>query len=172
MKENYACALDELRAIEGYCPDHFDENDLVQKECAGYIRDHYRTVRIALEGAVNNMSHQTVGNTEILMFIIGWQGGTIHQLADAMGVPTWRIMNATYDDMQDLMRLAQQKRASTKPAVPKEVVEALRYAKEQMLIFKDDAFCDHQTGICSCEYWRCIEKIDKALAQHNAGKKE
>lgn len=118
MKGNYACALEELRYIEGYCPDHFDENEQVQKECSGYIRDHYRTIRLALEGAVKKMSIQSISNTEILMFILGWQGGTIHQLADAMGVPNWRIMNATYDDMQDLMRLAQQKRAATHPATP------------------------------------------------------
>jgi hypothetical protein len=50
---------------------------------------------------------QRLSNTEILCFIVGWQGGALHQLAEKLGVSTNEILNADYDQMQDLMRLAQ-----------------------------------------------------------------
>ena len=50
---------------------------------------------------------QTLSNTEILCFVIGWQGGTIHQLARALDVTNRLILEATYDDMQWLCRQAQ-----------------------------------------------------------------
>lgn len=53
---------------------------------------------------------QVISNTEILMFILGWQGGTVHQVAEVLGISTGTILNADYDKMQDLMRLAQRKR--------------------------------------------------------------
>lgn len=53
---------------------------------------------------------QRLSNTEILMFIRGWQGGTVYQIATELGVTTLDIVNADYDRMQDLMRLAQSKR--------------------------------------------------------------
>jgi len=63
----------------------------------------------ALELAAEQYN-QIVGNTEILMFIVGWQGGTVHQLAKHLGVTDREIMRADYKQMQDLMRLAQSKR--------------------------------------------------------------
>lgn len=53
-------------------------------------------------------------NTEILMFILGWQGGTIHQLSKALGVADTLILDADNDAMQELCRLAQRKRISAK----------------------------------------------------------
>jgi len=53
---------------------------------------------------------QRLSNTEILMFVRGWQGGTVDQIAAELGVTTLDIINADYDRMQDLMRLAQSKR--------------------------------------------------------------
>src|SRR5690606_34632921 len=54
-------------------------------------------------------AHQFLSNTEVLMFITGWQGGTIHQLSKHLGVSNEEIIDADYDKMQILMRLAQQK---------------------------------------------------------------
>lgn len=61
-----------------------------------------------LEALVES-TDQVVTNTEILMFISGWQGGTVHQIAEHLGVSITAIMLADYEDMQRLMRLAQQK---------------------------------------------------------------
>lgn len=49
-------------------------------------------------------------NTETLFFILGWQGGTIHQLSKTLGVEADEILYAGYEEMQELCRLAQQKR--------------------------------------------------------------
>lgn len=49
-------------------------------------------------------------NTEALMFILGWQGGTIHQLSRELGVETTEILFANNEKMNELARLAQQKR--------------------------------------------------------------
>ncbi len=54
---------------------------------------------------------QQISNTEILIFISGWQGGTINQIADFLGVTPIDIASADYDRMQDLMRLAQRRKS-------------------------------------------------------------
>jgi hypothetical protein len=46
-------------------------------------------------------------NTSILCFVIGWQGGTIHQLVDALKVSHNDILNATDEEMGILCRKAQ-----------------------------------------------------------------
>ena len=43
------------------------------------------------------------------------------------------------------------------------MAEILRAARKELLLIKDDAFCDHSVGICSCEYWRTIKRIDDVL---------
>ena len=48
-----------------------------------------------------------VPNSLVLMFIVGWQDGTIHQIADALGVNTLDIQNADFARMEELMRIAQ-----------------------------------------------------------------
>ena len=59
------------------------------------------------------MLRSEVTNTEILMFILGWQGGTIHQLTRVLNkhsdpeIKNMDILNANYEDMQTLMRRAQ-----------------------------------------------------------------
>lgn len=66
-------------------------------------------VMACLDGVLENYE-QIVSNTEILIFIVGWQGGTIHQIAEHLSIKTSDIILADYDKMQDLMRLAQTKR--------------------------------------------------------------
>jgi len=51
-----------------------------------------------------------MSNTEILCFILGWQGGTIHQVAQEMNVLPTEILSATPDEMRALCRIAQRKR--------------------------------------------------------------
>lgn len=58
--------------------------------------------------------NQTISNAEILMFILGWQGGTIHDVATALGVSAYSIADADYEKMQDLMRSAQKIRRLVK----------------------------------------------------------
>ena len=50
---------------------------------------------------------QVISNTEILMFIMGFQGGTVHQLAQVLQETPSSIINADYEYMQHLMRVAQ-----------------------------------------------------------------
>jgi phenylacetate-coenzyme A ligase PaaK-like adenylate-forming protein len=57
-----------------------------------------------------NHWHGAVPNSVVLMFVRGWQGGTIHQIAAELGVTVQDILVADLDRMQDLMRLAQEKR--------------------------------------------------------------
>ena len=57
---------------------------------------------------------QTMSTTEILCFVLGWQGGTVHQVARALDVTTSHVLEATYDDMQDLCRQAQRVRGTEK----------------------------------------------------------
>lgn len=47
-------------------------------------------------------------NTEILMFVIGWQGGTVHQVASAIGISVQDILDADGDRMRDYVRRAQE----------------------------------------------------------------
>ena len=55
-------------------------------------------------------------NAEVLMFITGWQGGTVHMLAaelfpdENISAGVSRIQEAGYEEMQKLCRLAQQRR--------------------------------------------------------------
>lgn len=48
-------------------------------------------------------------NTEILCFVLGWQGGTVHQVAKALEVEVQYILDANHDQMLDLCRKAQLK---------------------------------------------------------------
>ncbi|HEX4283687.1 MAG TPA: hypothetical protein VHZ28_01255, partial [Terracidiphilus sp.] len=66
-----------------------------------------RTPEEAVRDLLSANTPQRLSNTEILCFIVGWQGGTLHQLAEKLGVSTNEILHADYDQMQDLMRLAQ-----------------------------------------------------------------
>lgn len=47
-------------------------------------------------------------NTHALCFVLGWQGGTVHQVARELGVNTQDILTADYDRMGELCRKAQQ----------------------------------------------------------------
>ena len=53
---------------------------------------------------------QIISNTEILLFVMGYQGGTLKQCADELGVTESVILDADYYTMQKLMRRAQQHR--------------------------------------------------------------
>jgi Fic family protein len=44
---------------------------------------------------------------QILAFILGWQGGTVHQVADELKVSVQDVLNADDDKMQNLCRMAQ-----------------------------------------------------------------
>lgn len=50
-----------------------------------------------------------VSNLECLCFILGWQGGTVHQVAAMLDVSPDAITEAGHNEMQDLMRAAQTK---------------------------------------------------------------
>lgn len=54
-------------------------------------------------------------NTEVIMNALGWQGGTIHQVARELGVTTDRILYASHDEMQALIGLAKEVRSKQAP---------------------------------------------------------
>jgi len=54
-------------------------------------------------------------NTTVLMFIMGFQGGTVHQCAKHLNTTTDDILNATSERMEDLMREAQVFRRKNDP---------------------------------------------------------
>jgi len=60
-----------------------------------------------IESLEQEVRSPRISNTEILMFIVGWQGGTLKQLASHLKVAEDEILSADYAKMQDLMRLAQ-----------------------------------------------------------------
>lgn len=51
----------------------------------------------------------TVPNTFALCFALGWQGGTVHQVAETLETTVQDILTADEDRMGVLLRLAQQK---------------------------------------------------------------
>jgi len=61
-------------------------------------------------------------NLEILCFVLGWHGGTVHQVAEKLDVSPVRILNASKPTLQYLVRIAQQKRSKyIDPIIPKEI---------------------------------------------------
>ena len=41
-----------------------------------------------------------ITNLEILLFIMGYQGGTVHQAAEDLDVSADKIINADYDELR------------------------------------------------------------------------
>lgn len=50
---------------------------------------------------------QNMSNTAILCFVLGWQGGTIYQVAKEIGCKTDEILDADYEAIGELCRKAQ-----------------------------------------------------------------
>ena len=48
-----------------------------------------------------------ITNTTALMFTLGWQGGTIHQVSEVLNVSPQFIIEANYIEMNVLLRQAQ-----------------------------------------------------------------
>jgi len=57
-----------------------------------------------------NNDRPHLSNTEILCFVLGWQGGTVHQVAQCLMVTTDTILKADANVMHDLCRTAQKVR--------------------------------------------------------------
>lgn len=65
------------------------------------LEENYRQIyREALLGRIHL--------THALCFILGWQGGTVHQVAAELGVNICEILNADHEQAGDLCRKAQQ----------------------------------------------------------------
>lgn len=54
-----------------------------------------------------NRRYDGLTNTEVLMYVLGWQGGTLHQLAETLGIKDDVILDANADKMRELIALAQ-----------------------------------------------------------------
>lgn len=74
---------------------------------------HEKYIRKCLDESIFNAKHgdePVCGDmtlTEILCFVLGWQGGTIHLVSKELGVPAEVILEADYPTMGWLCRLAQ-----------------------------------------------------------------
>lgn len=74
--------------------------------------------REKMKRAINayNSAQPSLSNTEILCFILGWQGGTVHQVVEMLNNFTGNqltaadIIDATPEEMRVLMRDAQSAR--------------------------------------------------------------
>ena len=53
-----------------------------------------------------------MSNTEILCYVLGWQGGTVHQIASELRVTVETILQADDEQMDILARAAQQARVA------------------------------------------------------------
>lgn len=71
-----------------------------------------------------------VTNLVALQFAMGYQGGTIHQMAEALRVSTDDILNADDDRMGELLRKAQEKHVLRKQV--KSVMRSLDVAKSYL----------------------------------------
>ncbi len=49
-------------------------------------------------------------STEILCWVMGWQGGTVHQVAKRLNITTDAVLKASGETLRDLCRLAQELR--------------------------------------------------------------
>lgn len=47
---------------------------------------------------------------------------------------------------------------------------ALEKTQKELLVTKDDAFCEHEVGICSCGYWDAVECAKQSLAAYEKHK--
>lgn len=65
----------------------------------------------------------SISNTTILLFVLGYQGGTVHQLAEELGVPTEDILDADEERMGNLMRIAQKRQWARQDAAQKAKVK-------------------------------------------------
>ena len=74
---------------------------------------HEKYIRKSLKDAIFNAKYGDgpicggITLTEILCFVLGWQGGTIHLVSKELMVPTEVILEADYPTQQWLCRLAQ-----------------------------------------------------------------
>lgn len=50
-------------------------------------------------------------NLQVLCFVLGYQGGTLHQIANELGIAASDILDADYDQMGELCRKAQKLRS-------------------------------------------------------------
>lgn len=73
-----------------------------------------------------------MNNTAILCFILGWQGGTVHQVSEVLGLSVSTILDANTSEMELLCRKAQTARyhsAQRSPAAklrPAQIEEIIR----------------------------------------------
>ena len=72
----------------------------------------------------------SVTNLVALQFAMGYQGGTIYQMAEALRVSTGDILNADDERMGELLRKAQEKHVLRKQV--KSVMYALDVAKSYL----------------------------------------
>lgn len=116
------------------CADCMDDEGLDRDNHARHFRAGANAIRAALT-AKQEPVNIIVSNLTILMFLMGYQGGTIHQCAEYLQTTTDDILNATKERMEHLMRVAQLIGAKRYTA---DMTDALKYAHSQMQPFCDD----------------------------------
>ncbi len=53
-------AIDELKSLSGYCPDHFDESPNCQQECAMFVRERITIMLDVLEAHLTALKAENV----------------------------------------------------------------------------------------------------------------
>ena len=105
----------------------------------------------------------SVTNLVALQFAMGYQGGTIHQMAKALGVNTDDILDADDERMGDLLRLAQKHHVLREQLKDKVTLDraAYNYICNELYEMIDggeecsgrDSSISHIIGVLQCDPW-------------------
>ena len=105
----------------------------------------------------------SVTNLVALQFAMGYQGGTVHQMAKALRVDTSDILNADDERMSDLLRLAQKHHVLKEALKDKTVIkrEAYQYIINELNELIDggeecrgrDSSISHIIGVLQGDPW-------------------
>ena len=105
----------------------------------------------------------SVTNLVALQFAMGYQGGTVHQMAKALRVNTSDILNADDERMSDLLRLAQKHHVLKEALKDKTVIkrEAYQYIINELNELIDggeecrgrDSSISHIIGVLQGDPW-------------------
>jgi len=112
-----------------------------------------------------------VPNTTALIFAMGYQGGTVHQVAADLGVTTSDILNADEERMGELLRLAQafrNKRASHSDVVER-VIESAGGIIKALTALKPGHYSVSVTNKWIKEILRpAFDELDAAMTAYEA----
>lgn len=129
------------------------------EKMADFLRGIYTDARAHEREA---MAHDhALGNTHVLMFVRGWQGGTLSQIAEELGVTGSDILDADGTRMGELARIAQRKLRDEEGRRADKLEEAMKGAT---------VIANHASGIIKeleAKNAALREAMEEILCQHD-----